>query len=328
MSDEVAGSLSGEERFVGVALDFPRELGPVPGRYVVARPADAPASVALSAGAVADRGADVLIISQVGAPLLPERRLPLRRRARPVRGEDASDPVWITRITYLRGDHVRRDDQSAREALGAIRADRGLQEELVAAAVLVTNTAIRAHRVATGDPSLPEIGTAAARRIRIGAGSADEVARGRFAEALALTTPNAPGWHAQLPPAEALAAVLCGRTKLLEADELILRVAGDLGARRARLAALALPSAIALLLAEAPQDEMGAERRATVLALQPQAAALAERALLDEPRDPAELQWLADAVRSLWDLSSTVRRLFDPDEDPRDLPVSMGAPRE
>jgi hypothetical protein len=296
---------------------------------VVARPDSARSSTALAAGAVADRGADVLVISQVGAPLLPERRLPLRRRARPVRGDDEADPVWLTRITYLRGDHVRPDQRSARDALDTVRGDRDLQEELVAVAVLVTNTAIRAHRVAVGDPTLPEIGVAAARRIRIGAGSADEVARGRFADAIALTTPNAADWHSSMPPAEALSAVLAGRIPLLEADELILRVAGDLGARRTRLAALGLPAAIALLLEEVTtQDEAVADSRTTVAALQTDAAALALRALDGVPCDAEELQWLADAVRSLWDLSSKARRLFDPDEDLSALSAPIGAPLE
>jgi hypothetical protein len=328
MNQPSAADLTGEERFVGVTLDFSRELGPVPGRYVVARPGSARPLAALAAGAVADRGADVLVISQVGAPLLPERRLPLRRRARPVRGDDEADPVWLTRITYLRGDHVSRDQRSARDALDTIRGDRDLQEELVAAAVLVTNTAIRAHRVAVGDPTLPEIGVAVARRIRIGAGSADEVARGRFADAIALTTPDAAGWHSSMPPAEALSAVLGGRVPLLDADELILRVAGDLGARRTRLAALGLPTAIELLLEEVPQDEAVADLRARVAALQTDAAALALRTLDGVPCQAEELQWLADAVRSLWDLSSRARRLFDPDEDLSALSAPTGAPLE
>lgn len=327
MNEPSAGGLTGEERFVGVALDFSRELGPVPGRYLVARP-DSARPTALAAGAVADRGADVLVISRVGAPLLPERRLPLRRRALPVRGDDAADPVWLTRITYLRGDHLCLDQRGAREALDVVRGDRDLQEDLVTAAVLVTNTAIRAHRVAVGDPTMPEIGVAAARRIRIGAGSADEVARGRFTEAIALTTPNAADWHSNMPPAEALSAVLAGRIPLLDADELLLRVAGDLGARRIRLAALGLPAAIALMLEEVTQDEAVADSRGSVAALEPEAAALAHRALNGAACGAEELQWLADAVRSLWDLSSKARRLFDPEQDLSDLTAPVGAPFE
>ena len=90
--------------------------------------------------------------------------------------------------------------------------------------------------------------------MRVGFGSGDQVAEGRFEAAYAV--PDRPGRVkrvAALQPQERLAALLSGSSDLLVAEELVLRARADLAAQRPREAALQARIALEALLAERPQ---------------------------------------------------------------------------
>lgn len=223
-----------------------------------------------------------------------------------VHGVSEPGSVWITRVTFLRGDHVLPDLPAARRILSQAGSARDVQERLVGGAVTAINTAIRAHRLAVGDPLLGEVAAHLAYAARIGVGSADEVARGRFEHALEFVPNNAPRWHERLPSTEAVAAALAGRQPLLEADELVLRLAMDFSVGRERLAAVQLPVAIELMISEVTGPGSLGRDRTEMQALSATAAALAEkgRSASLEHRDH---EAMAEVIRTLSGLSARIR---------------------
>lgn len=228
MSDAAAsGSL-----FAFVQFEFPWELGPVPGRYVLR---DSAAEAELR----------VLVIATLGAR---ERRLFGRRRNR--RAEPSPEPALVatTRATLIRGIPL---DDAARVAW---MKDPGAP---VAAELEVLNRVLHAHRVATADPFVREVSPEQAIVVRVGYGAGEEVADGRWTEAVepgdtegaALRRLRAQRAEA-LRPQERLAAVLGGRDAALACEELALRARGDLDARRFRECALQLRVALEAAIAE------------------------------------------------------------------------------
>jgi hypothetical protein len=141
-------------------------------------------------------------------------------------------------------------------------------------------------------------------RTRIGSAGASQIAAGLLDEAFEFPLPPAPRWHDRLPSAEAVARALGGRELIRPGDELLVRVAGDVGAHRYRLAAAQLPAVVAL----AADDTSGE------LALR--AASLAERAARDDlaVQDHTEL---AELVRSLWSASTAARTAVAETPTPR-----------
>jgi hypothetical protein len=115
-------------------------------------------------------------------------------------------------------------------------AERGKE---VAAAVRELNFVLRSHRAAALDPYARDVRTEQALVVRLGFGSGDQVAEGRFERAVEL--PKDPPKRKRgeaLAPQEHLAAVLGGRDALLVGEELVLRARLDLDAGRPREAAL------------------------------------------------------------------------------------------
>lgn len=287
---------------LGVQFDLATVLGIDAGRYVVRRAVDAPTVDAFTQYALPDRGSDVLVVSTVGAPVLPDRR-GFRRRPRRLTSLDGAEEIWLNRVTYVRGDHVVAGLPDAQRALGAIAGDRAVQDQLVAAAFTVTNTAIRAQRVADADPSLADVHAHQVWKTRIGCGEASRIAVGLLDEAFALRAPAPPRWHERLPSTEVVASVLGGRGRLFATDELLLRISADIGAGRFALAAAQLPAALVLAEAEFPDLESEAVPYSE---LRRRAAETAKRAVNgDAPED--DRQWLTETVRRLWS-SSTAER--------------------
>ena len=93
--------------------------------------------------------------------------------------------------------------------------------------------------------------------VRIGYGSGDEVADGRFGEAASSRGPAARRARRSMEaPEERFAALLGGREEVLPAEELVLRARADLNAGRVAEAALQARVAIeALLAAQVASDE-------------------------------------------------------------------------
>jgi hypothetical protein len=126
---------------------------------------------------------------------------------------------------------------------------------LVLDAVELLNRALHAQAVAAANPHLHGVTPERAVAVRIGYGSGEEVADGRFSAAHEVDV-----WaggasrrrrrQEDLRPQERLAAVLGGRDRLDACETLLLRARADLDAGRTREAALQLRVGLEALLAE------------------------------------------------------------------------------
>lgn len=205
------------------------------------------------------------------------------RRARKV---DAAEPeaVPTTRATVIAAEA----DPAAAEWLAALDA-RALWAE-VDRAVVDLNGVVRAYRAAGFDPFARDVRAEQAIAVRVGYGSGDEVAEGRFTDARAL--PSGPRGRVRSEPGERLAALLSGRDELMACEELVLRARADLDAARPREAALQARVAVEAFLAEL-RDSVHHSDRSELEALRDDIGRAANAALRDAPS--RELQ---DAVES------------------------------
>ena len=182
----------------------------------------------------------VLVLRTLGAP---ERRRLGRNRPRPVEDSDP-EPVPTARATVVRPTAFGSDSEAA-DWLSQVDSD-----EEVAAALRVLNRALHAHRVATADAYVTEVSPERALVVRVGYGSGEDLADGRFSECVEL-----PPFVHRRPrrsmeaPEERFAALLGGREEVLPAEELVLRARADLNAGRLAEAALQARVAIEALLA-------------------------------------------------------------------------------
>jgi hypothetical protein len=194
----------------------------------------------------------VLVLTTLGAP---ERRRLLPGRARPRAVESAEpEPVPTTRATVVRATPFSSNSDAA-DWLSSADFD-----EEVSGAILLLNRALHAHRVATADPYVTEVSPERALVVRIGYGSGEEVAEGRYGECAELPrSGRRRAKRSMEAPEERFAALLGGREEVLPAEELVLRARADLNAGRLAEAALQARVAIeALLAAEVASSESGA----------------------------------------------------------------------
>lgn len=180
----------------------------------------------------------VIGLKTLGAP---ERRRLGGRRAKKVGAADP-EPVPTSRATVI-GAEPEADGAGWLAALDT----EGAWDE-VDAAVRELNGLLRAHRAAAFDPGARDVRAEHAIAVRVGYGSGDEVAEGRFADARAL--PPGPRGRRREEPGERLAALLSGRDSLMACEELVLRARADLDASRPREAALQARVALEAFLAE------------------------------------------------------------------------------
>ena len=185
----------------------------------------------------------VLVVSILGAG---ERRLlgGRKHRVRSVDPEPGPAPVPTTRVTVIRGQ--RADEDGARAWL----ADPGapVDEELA-----LVNHVLHLHRVAAADASARDVRRDQALVVRVGYGRGEEVADGRWSEAVEVPPPRGPRRgrrDAALRPQERLAALLGGRDAALACEELVLRARADFDAGRHREAALQVRVALEAAIAE------------------------------------------------------------------------------
>jgi hypothetical protein len=235
------------DSFGFVQLEFGFLLGPPDGRYLVRSAPDAELEA-------------VLVLSTLGAP---ERRRLAGRRARPVEAAEP-EPVPTGRATVVRPEPFRSRAEAGAWLAGLARdADAAAAE--VDAALGVLNRALRAQRLAAADPYLAELSPARALVARVGYGSGQAAAEGRFAEALELPRAGARRVKRSMgSPEERFAALLGGRERPPVAEELVLRARADLDAGRLGEAALQARIAFEALLAELPDApaELAARRTA------------------------------------------------------------------
>jgi hypothetical protein len=211
-----------------------------------------------------------------------------RRRGRVQSAEGAATPeVPVTRLTVIRPGPFD-SDAAAQAWLSEVADSTERCDELVSDALGIVNRALHAHRLATQDPHGGGVSPDAALARRIGYGTGDELADGRWSEAI--DVPAAPGRRGRaeaLRPQERLAAELGGREAADACETLLLRARADLDAGRTREAALQLRVGLEALLAEvrpagALPDASGAAR---TLAAEQAATQEADLAALTERRE-------------------------------------------
>ena len=273
--------------FPFVQFEFAFPLGPADGRYLRR----------VEAGGEAER---VMVLRTVGAP---QRRRFRRRRPRRVdRAEPAAVPT--VRATVIRPAEFVSDDD-ADGWLARMRRDGEQRELEVADAARALNFMLRAHRAAAADPYVRDVVAEAATVVRVGYGSGEHVADGRFDAAYELPArpQRRPRRAELLQPQERLAATLSARQSLLPAEELVLRARGDLEAHRPREAALQARIALEALLAELADAPVG--QSAAIEARRPSVAAAANAALEGDP--PGELSAAVEAAVA--EMERTLRRV-------------------
>jgi hypothetical protein len=197
----------------------------------------------------------VLVLLTLAAP---ERRLLRGRRPRPVENAEP-EPVPTSRATVVRPEPFGSREEAESWLASLRRDDDALQAELDSA-LRVVNRARAAQRAAAGDPYTGDVSTAHALACRLGYGSGEAVAEGRFADAIELPRAGARRPRRSMEaPDERFAALLGGREEPLLAEELVLRARADLNAGREREAALEARIALEALVAElgeqAPVDQ-------------------------------------------------------------------------
>ena len=266
--------------------ELPWALAPPDGRYVVRGHAGEPTHV--------------LVVTSLGAPRAGGRLA--RRRPRPVEPEPPPAEVPVARVTLVAAEPFA-GEEAAREWL-----DRADGEHEAGAAFDVLRRVLHAHRVATADPSVAEPAREQALVVRLGLGEGEQVAEGRWEQAVELPPPprRRSGRRETLQPQERLAALLGGRDAALACEELTLRARADLAAGRRREAAFQLRVALEAALAElVPWSERGdlAERLEALRAERGPVGAAANAAL-EGGLDDAQI---ADVERVVGRLEAALR---------------------
>jgi hypothetical protein len=227
----------GERLFTFVQMEFPWELGPADGRYLLRK----------AGGVEGSEPEHVVVLGTVGAA----RRGGLRRRAhtRPTGSQPA--PVPVTRATVVDPVPLSTETQG-RAWLGDLDPER---EAARAAGAL--NRMLFGHRIATATAHVHEVFPSQAVVVRVGYGEGEQVADGLWMEAreLVLSRTRSRRRASVLRPQERLAVLLSGRGEALVCEELALRARLDLDGGRLALAAIELERAYAAALAELPADK-------------------------------------------------------------------------
>jgi hypothetical protein len=290
--------------FPFVQLEFTHAIGPDPGRYVVLPPGEGRGPSTDGAGrsddAVVDppllASADVLMIASSAARVRPLRQgLPFLR-ARPADSDAPPAEVPLAIATVIRSLEPAADENAARANLDTWRRSAPARDERIERSVRDLNRAIRAHRVAAGDPFVTEVTPFDARLVRLGYGTGDRLATGAWD--MAFVVPRAKP-DARNPDAAAasdrVAAVMRGDAEVHDAEDMVLRGLMDLEQGRLRMAAMELRGAVTLLEAgprEALDDRVERARA--------EADVLADAALHDPGSSSAEgLRHLAAYVHAI-----------------------------
>ena len=222
--------MAGPQRFPFVQFDLAGTVGLEDGRYLGREP---------------ER---VLVVRVAGLPAPRRRRL---RRAKPTGAEPGArvKTVPLTSLTAIRPDPLG-DDDAATAWLETLRDDQDAMEAAIADALLLINEAIHASRTATLDAHHADIDSEHALAVRIGFGAGDELADGRWEEAIEIPHAQRRRRAEVLRPQERIAAVLGARERVPACELLLLRARADIDAARRREAALQVRVGLEALLAE------------------------------------------------------------------------------
>jgi hypothetical protein len=249
----------------------------------------------------------VLVLETLGAPAPPGRR---RHRPSEAGPDDEPATLPLTRATSVRAFAPFASAAEAMAWLEAAIADEESIDALVAEGISLLNRALHARAAAAADPYGAELAPEMAIRVKLGFGSGDEVAAGRFQRAHDVDV-RAPATRRrrreqELRPQERVAAVLGRREQIDACETLLLRARADLEAGRDREAALQLRVGLEALLAElrgAMADPGHEEDMATLSARRSEAGDAADMALRDELDDES-----SRSVRELVEICERILR--------------------
>lgn len=285
-------------RFPLVQFEFSHNIGPSAGRYVVRpepggaagdRPAPAPD---LEPGEDPRLGAnDVIIIKVEGARVARGRWFARSPRAAKIDDEPREVPIVVA--TVITATAMMRDASDAVAHLAAIRSSEEERERVVLASLALLNRAVSAYRRCAADPYAIDLTRTDARTVRAGYGTAAEVKRGMWEEAITIEAPATPRVDRglRLMPTQGMAAVLGGNASTLEAEELILRATLDATHGRGRAAAICLAGAHTLLADELRDEPLDGQAQRCLDAVDRtrEAVAALATAAAQRPLEPAEL---------------------------------------
>lgn len=261
-------------------------------------------------------GQDVLVLAALQAPRRGRRRRP--RRARGATQKPDAQPLPAVRATVVRAEEFAAEDD-ARQWLAQVRTDPDTRDHFAAEARALLNRAIHAHRAATMDPYVAELGPDFATATRIGYGNGDELAAGMWTEAI--EAPPDPERRQRrreaLRSQERLAALLGGRDEVAPYETLILRAHLDLDQGRLREAALQLEAAVRGLLGGLGEGS-GDEQQSDLAALRkrlPRLERTHAEALSQTPFEDAE--GLLDETVAICERALRRHRILDPETGKR-----------
>ncbi len=193
----------------------------------------------------------VLVVETLGAPPPPGRR---RRKPRAADADDRP-ALPLARVTAIRAFEPYDAEAGAEHWLEQAMATDESLDEAVAEGVALLNRALHAQSIAAADPYTPELTAERAVAVRIGYGSGEQVAAGRFTVARDVDVWASGASKRQqraeeLHPQERMAAILGQRERVDACEPLLLRARADLDAGRVREAALQLRVGLEALLVE------------------------------------------------------------------------------
>jgi hypothetical protein len=181
-----------------------------------------------------DEAQQVVVIGGLEAP---------QRRRRSRAADPDPKPVDVTRATVVAAHPLDGEEVAEAwldQAAGGVRAALG-----------ILNRALHARRIAAADPYAVEVALRDALVTRVGYGTGEQVADGRWTAARELPPERRRvAREAALRPQERFAALLSGRDAALACELLALRARLDLDQGRDREAALQLEAALRAGLAE------------------------------------------------------------------------------
>ncbi len=274
-----------ERLFLFIQFEFPWELGPPDGRYLMRANTEAEPEHVIVLGTHGarrrppDRGAMWSAATRAGS----------RKRARTVEPEPEPEPVATARATIVDPISVSAERQ-AKAWLGELDGEREINT-----AIGALNRVLHFHRLAAANPHVHEVSPEQALVIRAGWGEGEQVADGVWMHAVELPWRGRGGARrkrigdraAALRPQERLAVLLGGRGAALVCEELALRARADLEQHRVAHAAIELQGAYAAALNELPKErrEDLAIRIDELRKLQPGIDAQAQAVLSSGPLD-------------------------------------------
>lgn len=192
------------------------------------------------------------MVETLAAAPLPGRR---RRRPQAIEANETPPGLPLSRATAVRVAEPFASAEEAERWLAASVESEEAVDALVAEGIALLNRALFAQGAAAADPHVRELTELEASAVRIGYGSGEEVAAGRYTEARYVDV-RATGASRrrlrteELRPQERVAAVLGGRERIDACEALLLRARADLDAGRSREAALQLRVGFEALLVE------------------------------------------------------------------------------